>query len=71
MADPTVSEQVFRSRDNIRNEIITLYKSYMELENTDLTKSSWNSFIIEILSTLTTNVLFYQMSGYREFLLTQ
>lgn len=71
MADLTVSEQVFRSRDNIRNEIITLYKSYMELENTDLTKSSWNSFIIEILSTLTTNVLFYQMSAYREFFLTQ
>lgn len=71
MAETTTSQQIWASRDQIRNQIINLYKSYMELENVDLTKSSWNSFIIEILSTLTTNVLFYQISTYKEFFLTK
>jgi len=71
MADITTSQQVWASRDQIRNQIIGLYKSYMELENVDLTKSSWNSFIIEILSTITTNVMFYQISTYKEFFLTK
>jgi len=71
MSSNPPSYDVFRSRDNIRNEIIELYKSYMELENTDLTKSSFSSFLVEILATLTTNVLFYQMSSYREFFLTK
>jgi len=71
MAETTTSQQVWASRDQIRNQIIELYKTYMELENVDLTKSSWNSFIIEILSTLTTNTLFYQISTYKEFFLTK
>jgi hypothetical protein len=71
MAQNPPSYDVFRSRDNIRNEIIDLYKSYMELENTDLTKSAFSSFLVEILATLTTNVLFYQISSYREFFLTK
>jgi len=71
MAETTTSQQIWASRDQIRNQIIGFYKSYMELENVDLTKSSWNSFVIEILSTLTTNVLFYQISTYKEFFLTK
>jgi len=71
MAEIKTSQQIWASRDQIRNQIIELYKSYMELENVDLTKSSWNSFIIEILSTLTTNVMFYQISAYKEFFLTK
>lgn len=70
MAD-AVSSQVYKSRDNIRNQIITLMRSYLELENVDLTKSSFLSFLVEILSTLTSNLLFYQISVYREFFLTQ
>jgi hypothetical protein len=71
MAETPASQQIWASRDQIRNQIIELYKSYMELENVDLTKSSWNSFIIEILSTITTNVMFYQVSTYKEFFLTR
>ncbi|MFW9871851.1 MAG: DUF2793 domain-containing protein [Candidatus Thorarchaeota archaeon] len=71
MADETISYQVYKSRDQIRNQIITLLKQYMELENVDLTKSSFLSFLVEILSTNTSNLLFYQISAYREFFLTQ
>lgn len=71
MADETVSSQVYKSRDQIRNQLITLLKQYLELENVDLTKSSFLSFIVDSLSTLTSNTLFYQMSAYREFFLTK
>jgi hypothetical protein len=71
MSDDTVSYQVYKSRDQIRDQIITLLKQYMELENVDLTKSSFLSFLVEVLSTNTSNLLFYQISAYREFFLTQ
>ena len=71
MADETVSSQVYKSRDQIRNQIITLLKQYLELENVDLTKSSFLSFIVDALSALTSNTIFYQMSAYREFFLTK
>lgn len=65
------SEQIYKSRDQIRDQIISLLKEYMELENVDLTKSSFLSFLVEVLSTNTSNLLFYQISAYREFFLTQ
>lgn len=71
MADETISYQVYKSRDQIRDQIISLLKEYMELENVDLTKSSFLSFLVEVLSTNTSNLLFYQISAYREFFLTQ
>ena len=71
MADETVSSQVYKSRDQIRAQITTLLKQYMELENVDLTKSSFLSFVVDALSTLTSNTLFYQISAYREFFLTK
>jgi len=67
----TVSEQIYKSRDRIRNEIISKLKQYLELENVDLTKSSFLSFIIDTLSVLTSDLLFYQISSYREFFLTK
>ena len=69
--ETTVSSQIYKSRDRIRNEIVEKLKEYLELENVDLTKSSFLSFIIEILSTNTSNLLFYQISAYREFFLTK
>ena len=71
MADETVSSQIYKSRDQIRNQLIVLLKQYLELENVDLTKSSFLSFIVDTLSTLTSNTLFYQISTYREFFLTK
>jgi hypothetical protein len=67
----SISDQIYLSRDQIRSQIIEYLNTYLELENVDLTKSSFLSFIINILSTLTSNLLFYQLSTYREFFLTK
>ena len=68
--ESSVSSQVYLSRDNTRNQIANNLKAYLELENVDLTKSSFLSFIINIMSTLTGNIMFYQISAYKEFFLT-
>jgi len=66
----TLSSQIYLSRDTIREQISERAKLYLELENVDLTKSSFLSFMIDTLSTLTANLLFYQISAYKEFFLT-
>ena len=71
MADTLLSEQIYLSRDSIRELISNEVKKYLELENVDLTKSSFLSFLIDTFSTLTGNLLFYQISTYREFFLTK
>lgn len=69
-ADTTLSNQIYLSRDNIRTQIIEYMQYYLELENVDLVKSSFLSFMIDTLATLTTNILFYSSSTYKEFFLT-
>jgi len=71
MADISVSSQVYKSKDQTTLKIIELLAQYMELSEVDLTKSSFLAFVVEALSTLTTNNLFYQISSYREFFLTK
>ena len=71
MADTLLSEQIYLSRDSIREMISNEVKNYLELDNVDLTKSSFLSFLIDTMSTLTGNLLFYQLSTYREFFLTK
>jgi len=72
MADTsTISSKVYASREETRNMIIEELKTYLELENVDLVKSSFLSFVVEALSTLTSNLMFYQTSVYREFFLTK
>jgi len=71
MADTLLSEQIYLSRDSIRELIGNEVKNYLELENVDLLKSSFLSFLIDTVSTLTGNLLFYQLSTYREFFLTK
>jgi len=67
----SLSKEIFLSRDAIQSQIIKEIKNYLELTDVDLTKSSFLSYIIGILSTLTANILFYQISVYREFFLTK
>jgi len=71
MAETTLSGQIHLDRDQTRSQIVNYVKHYLELENVDLTKSSFLSFLIDIISTLTSNLLFYQSSVYREFFLTK
>jgi hypothetical protein len=71
MVDSLLSSQIYLSRDSIREMISDEIKTYLELENVDLTKSSFLSFMVDTFSTLTGNLLFYQLSAYREFFLTK
>lgn len=66
-----LSNQIYKSRDEIRSQIVDYMRSYLEIENADLTKSSFLSFLVNTLATLTSNILFYQSSVYREFFLTK
>ena len=70
MSNDITSNQIYLSRDQIRSQITDYLKSYLELENVDLTKSSFLSFVVNILSTLTSNLLFYETAIYKEFFLT-
>ena len=71
MADDSISNQIYLSRDNIRLQMIEYMRSYLELENVDLVKGSFLSYLINVISTLTSNLFFYSVSTYREFYLTQ
>jgi len=71
MPDNITSSQVYKSKDQTTLKIIELLAKYLELNEVDLTKSSFLAFVVEALSTLTTNNLFYQISSYREFFLTK
>ena len=70
MTDP-VSKTIYASRDAIRTQVIDFLQQYMELNDVDLSQSSFLSYIIDILTTLTSNLMFYQSNIYREFFLTQ
>lgn len=70
MANQSLSTQIYTSRNEIKNQIIEYMQSYLELENIDLVQSSFLSFLIEVISTLTSNIMFYQISTYREFFMT-
>ncbi len=66
-----VSETIYASRDAIRTQVIDFLQQYMELNEVDLAQSSFLSYIIDILTTLSSNLMFYQSNIYREFFLTQ
>jgi len=62
---------IYSSRDKIRNELITLAKEYLELDGIDFNKLSYMSYLINVLSGLTANLLYYSTSTYKEFFLTR
>ena len=66
---PTIN--ILTSRDGIRSQLVDYAKSYLELENVDLYYTSFLSYMINILSVLTANQLYYTSSIYREFFLTE
>lgn len=69
--ETTLSSQVYLSRDNIRSQIIDYIQYYLEIENVDLVKSSFLSFLVDTIATLTSNLMFYSSSCYKEFFLTK
>lgn len=69
--DASLSNQIYLSRDNIRSQIINYIQYYLEIENVDLVKSSFLTFLVDTIATLTSNLLFYSSSCYKEFFLTK
>jgi len=65
------SIEIFSSRDKILDEMIDQMKDYLELESLDLSKTDYLSYLVNILSGLTANLLFYNTSTYRELFLTK
>ena len=68
---PSESDNMSVSRDKIRDEMVKNIKETLQLENIDLTKSSFLTYIIDTLSTLTSNLMFYSSNTYKEFFLTK
>ena len=66
-----LDNEIFLDRNAIRLQIIKQIQNTLGLVDVDLTKSSFLSYVINILSTLTSNILFYQISVYKEFFLTK
>lgn len=62
---------IFSSRDQIRNQIIEYAKNYLQLENVDLNNANYLGFLVNILSVLTSNLIYYNSSVSREFFLTK
>ena len=57
---------IFSSRDRIREEMIEYAKEYLELEGQDFSKTSYLSYLINVLTALTANLLYYSTSVYKE-----
>lgn len=62
---------IFSSRDKIRNQLIEYVKDYLELEGQDFSKTSYLSYLINVLSVLTSNLLYFSTSIYKESFLTR
>ncbi len=63
--------EIFSSRDKIRLQLLDFARNYMKLENFDFNKTSYLSYLIDIISILTSNLMYYNTSVYREQFLTK
>lgn len=62
---------IYGSREKIRSNMIDFAKKYLELESVDFYKTSVISYLVDILSILTANQLFYDSIIYREFFMVE
>lgn len=62
---------IYSDRDKIRDQIIEYMQEYLELDDIDLSKTSYLSYLINVMSVLTSNLIYYSSSVYREFFLTK
>jgi hypothetical protein len=65
------SIKVFGSRDKIRLQMIDYAKLYLDIPDISFSKTSYLSYLINILSALSANLFFYNSSIYKEFFLTK
>ena len=62
---------IYGSRERIRSQLIDFAKEYLQLQTVDFYKTSVISYIIDTLSILTANQLFYDSMIYREFFMVE
>jgi hypothetical protein len=62
---------IFGSREAIRNSLCEMTQDYLDLQDVDLNKTTFVSYIINIFSVLTTNMMFYNANVYKEFFFTE
>lgn len=61
--------EIFSSRDKIRDQMIEFAKSELSLENFDFNKTSFLSYIINILSVLSANHIYHNSNVWKQFFL--
>ena len=66
-----VENTISLSREDIKNLILSQMQTYLDLKEVDLTKTSFLSFVIETMTTLSNNLLFYSASLWKEYFLTR
>lgn len=65
------SAEIFSSRDAIRSQLIEYAQNYLDIQGVDFAKTSYLSYLINVLSVLTSNLIYYNTATYREFFLTR
>lgn len=62
---------IYGSREKIRSALIEYAKSYLNLGDADLTKTNYLAYLIDQLSILSANHIFYDSTIYNEFFFTE
>lgn len=57
---------IFSSRDKIVLQLVGMAKKYMQLENFEFNEESYLAYIVSMLASLTSNLMYYTTSAYRE-----
>jgi hypothetical protein len=63
--------EIYSSRDKIRTELIDYAQQYLDIEGIDFSKTSYLSYLINVLSVMSSNLIYYNTATYREFFLTR
>ena len=59
---------IYGSRERIRSELVKYAKRYFDIsEDSDISKASYLAYLIDMLSILTSNQIYYQSRLYNEF----
>jgi len=62
---------IFGSRDKIRADITNMTQDYMDLKDIDISKTKFLSYIVNVLSGLSSNLMYYNSNIYKEFFFTE
>lgn len=61
---------IYGSREKIRTALVEYAKTYLNLGDVDINKTSYLAYLIDMLSILSANHIFYDSTIYREFFFT-